>query len=107
MSGVVSSLFVISVPHGRLDECITSLEEGLRSIRTTPFHAILGHTFLHHREAVATFITEFYETAMQSGPIAAMYFEMNGFTINPDRWYFNGFGYKKGGDNWDLTWNLD
>jgi hypothetical protein len=36
-----------------------------------------------------------------------MYFEMNGFTINPDRWYFTGFAYEKGGDIWDLTWNTN
>jgi hypothetical protein len=36
--------------------------------------------------------------------VAAMYFEMNGFTINPDRWYFDGFAYETVGDIWELDW---
>jgi hypothetical protein len=107
MSGVVHSLFSLTVPHGKLHECIRSLEGGLRSVKETNYHAVLGRDFLHHLEDAAKFIADFYRSANRKGPIGAMYFEMNGFTINPDRWYFNGFAYEKGGDIWDLTWNTD
>jgi hypothetical protein len=107
MAGVVHSLFGLSVPHGKLLECIRSLEDGLRSIRETPYHAVLCRDFLHHLEDTAQFIAAFFASASRTSPIGAMYFEMNGFTINPDRWYFNGFAYEKGGDIWDLTWSTD
>jgi hypothetical protein len=106
MRGVVHSLFALSIPHGKLQQCIRALEEGLRGVRETPYHAILGRDFLHHREEVARFVGEFFKSARSDGPVGAMYFEMNGFTINPDRWYFNGFGYRTGGNIWELTWDL-
>ncbi len=107
MSGVVESLFGLTVPHGKLRECIRSLEDGLRSIKETPYHAVLGRDFLHHLEDTAQFIADFFRSASRTRPIGAMYFEMNGFAINPDRWYFNGFAYETGGDIWDLTWSTD
>ena len=33
-----------------------------------------------------------------------MYLEMNGFTINPDRWYFDGFAYETAGNTRELEW---
>jgi hypothetical protein len=33
-----------------------------------------------------------------------MYFEMNGFDINPDEWHFHGFAYREAGDIWDPEW---
>lgn len=107
MPGVIESLFGLSVPHGKLTECIEALEEGLRSLEETPYHAILGRDFLHHLDDVAQLLASFYRGVTRNSPIGAMYFEMNGFTINPDHWYFNGFAYEKGGDIWDLTWNTD
>jgi hypothetical protein len=32
---------------------------------------------------------------------------MNGFTINPARWYFEGFAYEKGDTLWNLTWETE
>lgn len=107
MSGVIESLFGLTVPHGKLAECISALEDGLRSIKETPYHAVLGRDFLHHIDDAAEFIAQFYQGVTRNGPIGAMYFEMNGFTINPDRWYFNGFAYEKGGTIWDLTWDTE
>ncbi len=88
MSNPVQSLFGITVPHGKLLECIASLEEGLRCVKETAFHSVLGSDFLHHTDAVAQFISEFYRSASQDHSIGAMYFEMNGFEINPGRWFF-------------------
>jgi hypothetical protein len=107
MSGVVESLFGLTVPHGKLRQCIRSLEDGLRFVKETPYHAVLGRDSLHHLEDVAQFIADFFQSASRKSPLGAMYFEMNGFTINPDRWYFNGFAYENGGDIWDLTWETD
>lgn len=103
----INSNFGRMVPHGKLTECIAFLEEGLRSIRETHYHAIVNRTFLHHVDDAAKYIADFHRAASEKFPIAVMYFEMNGFSINPDRWYFDGFAYREGGDVWDLTFNAD
>jgi hypothetical protein len=107
MPSVIESLFGLSVPHGKLHQCIRALEDGLRSVRESPYHAILGRDFLHHLDDAVEFIADFFRAASRNSPIGALYFEMNGFTINPECWFFNGFAYEKGGNIWDLTWNTD
>ena len=107
MTGVVGRMFGLSVPHGKLEECISNLEEGLRAIRTTPYHAVLGCSFLHHLDSAARLIGDFYRASSNQGPIGAIYCEMNGFTINTSRWFFNAFGYKQEENLWDLTWETE
>ncbi|MBI5366354.1 MAG: hypothetical protein HZA54_04905 [Planctomycetes bacterium] len=104
MSDVISTEFGLLVSHGKLDECICRLEGALRALRTTPFHRVLGRDFLHHTRAAAKYLIEFHQSAPADTKLAALYFEMNGFTINPDRWYCDGFGYRTAGDIWELDW---
>lgn len=87
-----------------LDDCIARLEQALRAIRKTPYHRVLGRDFLHHTRAATDYLIEFHRKASLKKKIAALYFEMNGFTINTDLWFFSGFGFKKAGDIWDLDW---
>src|SRR5687768_4534390 len=102
MSGVVSTQFGLMVPHGELERCIAFLEGGLQSIKPTPYHAVQGKTFLHQTEQLATSIAEFARKADAAKVgLAALYLEMNGFTINPGEWYCDLFGYKTAGDIWD------
>jgi hypothetical protein len=105
LSGVVSTQFGLMVPHGKLEQCIAFLEEGLRAMNVTPYHAVLGKTLLHQRDDLADWIAEFARKADAAKVgIKALYLEMNGFTINPDEWHCNLFGYKDAGDIWDLDW---
>ncbi len=92
------------VPHGRLAECIAFLEEGLASVRTTPYHALLGRNFLAQRDDAADFLIRFHRHCAQSTPIEAIYCEMNGFEINTKEWFFDAFGYRKAGDIWEQGW---
>jgi len=103
----IHSNFRRMVPHGKRQDCFAFLEEGLRSIRQTPYHAIVGQTYLHHVVDAARYIADSHRAASEKFPVAVMYFEMNGFSINPDRWYFDGFAYRTGGDIWDLTFHAD
>jgi hypothetical protein len=104
VSGVVLTEFGLMVPHGKLEPCISRLEEGLRALRETPYHRALGRDYLGQTKAAADYLIEFHRKVSAKMPVAALYFEMNGFTINPDRWYFSGFGYKTAGDVWELEW---
>ncbi len=36
--------------------------------------------------------------------MAAIYVELNGFTINPDRWFFDPFAYRRHGGHSDWDW---
>lgn len=108
MQGVVESLFRLSVPHGKLNECICSLEDGLRALKETPYHAVLGCDFLHHLDDAADFIASFFRAASRDTPIGAMYFAMHeAFVADTTHWSFSGLAYEKGGDIHDLTWNTD
>jgi hypothetical protein len=107
MSDVIRTEFGLTVPHGKLARFIEFLEGGLRALRETPYHAILGCDYLHHVDEAAEYIADFFREAREVAPVQALYFEMNGFTINTDRWYFEGFAYEKGDTLWNLTWNTE
>jgi hypothetical protein len=105
MSGVVSAQFSLMVPHGRLEECITFLEDGLHALAPTPYHRVLGKSFLHLSSELGDWIAEFSLKAGEANlQLAALYLEMNGFAINADTWFCNLFGYKTAGDVWNLEW---
>jgi hypothetical protein len=95
------------VPHGKLLACIELLEEGMRALRKTPYHEVLGRDFLHQTDAAAEYLINFHRKASGSIGVAAIYFEMNGFTINPNQWQFDGFAYKTAGSIWELEWLAD
>jgi hypothetical protein len=107
MTGAIANEFRLAVPHGKLTTCIERLEEGLRALRETLYHAILGRDYLHHAEEAAEYIVDFFREAREAAPVAALYFEMNGFSINPGRWYFEGFAYERGDTLWNLTWDTE
>ena len=94
----------IIFPQGKLDKFISFLEDGLKAVRKTPYHRVIGRDFLHQTRTVADYLIEFHKKASSRFKIAAIYCEMNGFTINTGRWFFSAFGYKKAGSIWDLDW---
>lgn len=49
MGGVVSTQFDLLVQHGKLARCITFLEDGLRSLKRTPYHRVVGETILRFK----------------------------------------------------------
>lgn len=100
----------------KLDEAIAIAEQELREIPITDFHKILGKNLLHLTSDLAKHINEFDKSTRQilkkkQGFIknlfgsekgikpAAYYCEMNGFTINYDRWYIDLFSF----ENYSLT----
>jgi hypothetical protein len=100
----------------KLAEAIAMAELELREIPTTDFHKILDKNLLHLTSDLAKHINEFDNSTRQilkkkQGFIknlfgsrkeikpAAYYCEMNGFTINYDRWYIDLFSF----ENYSLT----
>jgi len=100
----------------KLDEAIKMAEQELREIPTTDFHKILDRNLLHLTSDLAKHISEFDKSTKdvlkkKQGFIknlfgngkeirpAAYYCEMNGFTINYDRWFIDLFSF----ENFSLT----
>jgi hypothetical protein len=96
----------------KLDEAIAMAERELKNIPATDFHKILGKNLLHLIPDLAAHIEEFDKSTRQvlkkkqgivknlfgSGKAvkpAAYYCEMNGFTINYDRWFIDLFSFEK------------
>lgn len=105
MNGIVSLQFNRMVPHGKLEQCIEFLESGLRALRPTPYHCVLGKDFLAQKENMAEWLSGFCREGASEGlSFTAVYLEMNAFTINPNRWRCNMFGYKVAGTIWKRDW---
>lgn len=100
----------------KLDEAIAMAEQELKNIPTTDFHKILDKNLLHLTSNLAKHIKEFDKSTKdvlkkKQGLIkslfgsgknvkpAAYYCEMNGFTINYDRWFIDLFSF----ENYSLT----
>jgi len=95
----------------KLDEAIAMSEQELKNIPTTDFHKILDKNLLHLTSDLAKHINEFDKSTKEvlkkkqgfiknlfgSGKEvkpAAYYCEMNGFTINYDRWFIDLFSFE-------------
>ncbi|MBL7841555.1 MAG: hypothetical protein JNJ75_15535 [Cyclobacteriaceae bacterium] len=100
----------------KLDEAIAMAEQELKNIPTTDFHKILAKNLLHLTSDLAKHIKEFdkstrhvlkkkqgfvknlFSSGNEIKP-AAYYCEMNGFTINYNRWFIDLFSF----ENYSLT----
>ncbi len=103
----------------KLDEAINLAETELLKIPETNFHKIIGKDLKKQASALRSFIEDFDEKTTRDlkkrkgflklffGGIdevkpAAYYCEMNGFTINYDRWFIDLFSFEKiETNNWE------
>lgn len=92
---------------GDLAGCELAAATALRALPTSPFHIAADLTITNDVAAAAKHFDQFYriESARQS--IQAIYTEMNGFDINPDRWYCDLFAYTTDGGLDDVDWLAD
>jgi hypothetical protein len=58
---------------------------------------VLDLAITNPRAAVAAHCDRFFRREAARYPIGAAYAEMNGFDINPDRWFFDLFAYERHG----------
>ena len=96
----------------KLDDAIDLAENELRKIPETDFHKIIGKDLKHMTNDLKEFIQTFDKTTTEvlkkkQGFLksifvtknnikpAAYYCEMNGFTINYDRWFIDLFSFDK------------
>jgi hypothetical protein len=87
---------------------IKFLEKRLAKEKVAHFKGLLEKGFTNTPHSILSAINKFINACSRQFPIRAVYLEMNGFDINPDRWYFDFFGYANyGSDPEDLEWLCD
>ena len=101
-----------SIKQNRLEEALAHLEHGLANCESPRFKGLLGADFTNNPESIAEHINSFIEICEAKFPVEAIYFEMNGFSINVDLWYFDSFGYRRYVETphdleWLPYWNSD
>jgi len=100
------------VKQNELDSAIQIAESELSKIPQTEFHQLIGMNLLHLESELSEFISKFYSsvklkyTFSFSKKLKAFYCEMNGFTINYDRWFIDLFSFSKIGKE-DYEWLAD
>ena len=84
-----------ALKSGRLQEPYNFLIEKMREAGPNPFDIILQADFTNEPEDIAAVFDDFIETACDADRTKLIYTEMNGFTINTDRWDFEPFGFSR------------
>src|SRR5216684_2275668 len=79
----------------------------LRALPESPFHMVLDLAFTNDPRDVANHFDRFFDAENSRFAVAAAYTEMNGFDINPDRWYCDLFAYSADGGANDYEWISD
>jgi hypothetical protein len=84
---------------------INFLEARLAKEKVDRFKGLLGEGFTNTPRSILSAINKFIDACAKEFAVKAVYLEMNGFDINPDRWYFDSFAYTEyGADPQDLEW---
>ena len=87
--------------------CAGGVSKRLEAMPRSPFHVALNLSITNRLTDVAAHFDAFFQQESTQYSIAAAYTEMNGFDINPDRWYFDVFAYQSYGGQDDYDWLSD
>jgi hypothetical protein len=87
--------------EGRLAEAERILVEWLKARPSSPFQVIAS---LDITNSPAECARHFNAFASRVKNLQAIYAEMNGFTVNTDRWFFDACGFEEHGGNESYDW---
>ena len=94
---------------GHIDACLEKAILELHKLPDTPFHIVHKLNFTNKPSKITQYFNQFIQQEKDRIAIKALYAEMNGFSVNPDRWYFDVFAYEnyEGHDDYDCLayWN--
>lgn len=90
--------------EGDLDEYVKRVSEAILGMPVSSFHLVLQLDFNNDPSEIANHFETFFQKVPAEIELKAIYAEMNGFYINPDRWYFELFGYKSYGGHDNYNW---
>lgn len=80
------------------------LVQWLRTLESTPYHIAADLQITTPLPTVAAYFDDFAGKARSEHELAVVYCEMNGFTINPDLWFGDAFGFTEDGGRDELDW---
>lgn len=92
---------------GDLVGCESAACDILRALPKTPFHIAVDLAISNDPVEAAQHFDDFYQAESERISVQAVYTEMNGFDINPDRWYCDLFAYTADGGLDDFDWLSD
>lgn len=97
------------ITQRKLVEAIRFCEAELAKFKSTQFHWILGKDLLNVSADLLTFIDHNFRDPFKLEKTRAFYSELNEFSINPDRWFFDIVAYDKIDDfqNEHSNWLLE
>lgn len=93
--------------RGDLEACEQEVAKQIRALPVTPFDIVLDLSISNAPADAAAHFDRFFHQESARISIAAAYTEMNGFAINPDRWYCDLFAYSANGGHDDYDWISD
>jgi hypothetical protein len=90
------------------NEACQFISELMESCRDKTFNGLITADFTNSSSQIQESVSAFCSGCNKMFDLKAIYLEMNGFDINPDRWYFDLFGYEALPQNDDsLDWLSD
>lgn len=92
---------------GDTAHCQRVIGERLAGLPSSPFHVALDLAITNPVSAVAAHLDGFLKREAARFEVGAAYVEMNGFDINPDRWFFDAFAFRHHGGHDDYDWLAD
>jgi len=76
------------------DEACQFISELMENCKDKTFNSLLKVNFANTPSEIQDVINSFISECNKTFDLEAIYLEMNGFDINPKRWFFDLFGYK-------------
>lgn len=92
---------------GDLAGCEAGACDALRALPKSPFHIAADLAITNDPAEAAKHFDDFFGVESKRFDVRAVYTEMNGFDINPDRWYCDLFAYTDDGGLDDFDWLSD
>jgi hypothetical protein len=92
---------------GDTARCERTVAASLAALPQSPFHIALDLRITNTPAEIAAYFDGFFREEAGRFKIGAAYTEMNGFNINPDRWFFDVFAFREYGGHDDYDWLAD
>ncbi len=92
---------------GDTARCERTVADRLAGLPQSPFHVAIDLTITNTPADIAAHFDGFFRQEAKRFKIGAAYTEMNGFDINPDRWFFDVFAFREYGGLDDYDWLAD
>jgi len=89
---------------GDTARCEREITDRLSTLPESPFHLAIPLRIHNPPEEIALHFDGFIREQTARLDVQAVYAEMNGFEINPDRWYYDVFAYEEYGGHQEYDW---